>query len=150
MINQPLACCALACGLLGFVFCFVFLNLHKRNVAADSGSHFILGDHTRLRTPPRERALVPAVPRWTGVFWVCMCACASSHIRWCTAFIVFACDMSVVPSVLLKDDALCWDTNATPVAPRHSELCHSSKPCCHGRTANATGIYSRGRVLAFQ
>lgn len=82
---------------------------------------------------------------------VCILACASScplmHCIYC-----FACDMSVVPSVLLKDDAPSWDANATPVAPRHPELCHSSKPRCHWRTANATGIYRRAecRVSALQ
>lgn len=71
--------------------------------------------------------------------FVCILACASScplmHCIYC-----FACDMSVVPSVLLKDDAPSWDANSTPVAPRHPELCHSSKPRCHWRTANATGM----------
>ncbi len=71
--------------------------------------------------------------------FVCILACASScplmHCIYC-----FACDMSVVPSVLLKDDAPFWDANSTPVAPRHPELCHSSKPRCHWRTANATGM----------
>lgn len=105
---------------------------------------------------------------WIALFCIiecdCMCICACRPVESVSVCILawasscplmhciycFACDMSVVPSVLLKDDAP--DANSTSVAPRHPELCHSSKPRCHGRTANATGIYRRAecRVSALQ
>lgn len=68
-------------------------------------------------------------------------ACASSPLMHCIS--CFACDMYVVPSVLQDDDAPPWDANSTPVAPRCPEPRHTSKLCCHGRTANTTGIYAR-------